>query len=79
MSILYYLKMTVQSYHTPTMKVSVFQSVDHVEDVLAYFIMHHTMQADSHCLCKSDLPKNYDLYVHLLVNTNFEVLSNTVS
>ena len=41
--------------------------------------MHHTMQADSHCLCNSDLPKNYNVYVHLSVNTDFAVLSNTVS
>ena len=42
------------------MKVPVFQillSVDHVENVLSYSTMHHTMQADSHCLCFSDLPQ----------------------
>ena len=65
------------------MKVSVFQiflSVNYVENVLPYSTMHHTMQADSHCLCKINLPKNYNIYVQLvLVNTNFAVLSNIVS
>ena len=44
-------------------------SVYNVEsDVLPYSTMHHTMQADSHFLCKSNLPKNYNFRVQLLVN-----------
>jgi len=54
-------------------------SVYAVENVLPYSTMHHTMQADSHCLCKSDLPRNYHLYVQLLVNKNFAPLSNAIS
>jgi len=42
--------------------------VYNVENVLPYSTMHHTMQADRHCFCKSDLPRNYNLYVQLLVN-----------
>ena len=70
------------SSYTSSESIYVFQillSVHNVENVLPCSTMHHTMQADSHYLYKSDLPRNYNLYAQLLVNKNVASLSNIIS